>query len=202
MSQGHTLTWQDVLPAAEEIYRVWVGGGDLAWAEGAWGHVVRAGLAEYQTPLERCRACFRFLSMATIYFDFCTVACDECHDDLEIWYGADELEMDPLNVGQLVGPEELPGDDETEALFDAYDTLTHKAREEVLAALLKGYGGPIEFLKALWRSTERPHEDGDEMSAEVIEWELPDDWPVRIYADAYTMQTVGWMDNGFPRYRP
>jgi hypothetical protein len=91
------LTWRPVESAATDMFPLFSEPGELAWAEQAWGYIVAAGLASAGTNLERCRASVRFMALATLYLDWCSLAWDEVHDD-DVDSSADLLEIEPSTL--------------------------------------------------------------------------------------------------------
>ncbi len=51
------LDWVDCESIAKEIFDLWSGGPELAWAEFAWGALARCGLTRYVTEVERSACC-------------------------------------------------------------------------------------------------------------------------------------------------
>jgi hypothetical protein len=190
MQEQRTLGWEDVKPVADEAFSIFVGRPELVWARQAWDHVTAAGLAGYSTELQRCRACFRFLALATVYYDWCATAWQENRDDDEICMAAEGFEMDPLHIGQLLG-----SDAETDSLYQALTTLMYDAREEVLGLVIKGFGGPRAFARALWRSNREPAEISEDEDAGLFR---EDDDP---FCDPWGFPGWLWVEQGCPPCR-
>jgi hypothetical protein len=53
------------------------------WFQQAWGHIVKAGLAEYSTELERCQVAIRFMTLGVVYADFLHLLLE---DNCEPWF--------------------------------------------------------------------------------------------------------------------
>jgi hypothetical protein len=102
--------------------------------------------------------------IASIYRDWCSVACDETQEDVPD-YWVDDLEVWPIYLGQLVSDEQL-SDDPEEALSEALRIVMNGQREQTVRALQKAYGGDVEDLfVALWRSVRgftEPDPDDDD----------------------------------------
>src|SRR5687768_5131745 len=96
------LGWEDVREAAAEAFNVWTFGSELRWAEDAWTHIVAAGLADYTSEISRARVAVRFLSLASLYRDWCCIAHEECLEDDPVDWNS-WLEVDKLEIGQLLG---------------------------------------------------------------------------------------------------
>lgn len=156
MSQKETLGWDDVLPAAKVAFNIWVGEPKLRWAKEAWEHITRVGLADYTTELEYHRACIRFLVLASLYYDWNHLVWQETHPDDEILEATEYFEIDPFRLGQLIGPNESMEVHIYEELIDfALIFLMDHYREEVVKALVAGYGGKLYLMIALWNSDKK-----------------------------------------------
>lgn len=151
MTRRQTLDWSELEPAARETFRIWMSGTDFEWAKEAWGHLTKAGLCNYETQPERHVVLGRFLALASIYKDWCSVVFDETHgDDHDYWIG--ELDVEPIYLGQLLANEEL-SEEPDEALSEGMGILLNRERAAVVGALHGAYGGTDEdFFIALWRS--------------------------------------------------
>jgi len=104
MSTAENLSWDDVLPAAEIAFNIWVEQPELRWAKTAWGYMIEAGLDTYTSQLEYCKVCIRFLALASLYHDWCCMAWYECQEYTKIYDAAREhLGLSPFNLGQLSG---------------------------------------------------------------------------------------------------
>jgi hypothetical protein len=166
-AQGHTnlLTWSELEHVAEEAFRVWTTGGDLAWARYAWDVLTRAGLANFRTEQDRCKVAIRFLALAGFYLEFCETAFEErIEPDYTGW--APELNVSPFRIGQLFSSAEVEEDDEL-AVESALEHLVDEARAEVVGALVRGFGGRSGLFVAMWRTAAA--EEDDEADAESDE---------------------------------
>jgi hypothetical protein len=192
-----TMDWDELAPAAREAFNIWMSGSDFQWAKEAWGLLVKAGLCSYDSERERHVVVARFLALASIYRDWCSVAFDETQEDVPA-YWIEGLGVQPIYVGQIVADEEL-SDDPDEALSDALQVLLNGERAEVVRALRTAYGGTVEdFFVALWRSVrqEMDPEPGDEDYA-------PEDY-AHILNDPTSEKLAGysWITDGCPNVRP
>jgi len=148
------VEWDEVLPAAVEAFSVWTDSSELVWAQEAWSHVAAAGLSEYSSDLGRGRVAVRFLSLTSLYRDWCYIAHEEClEDDPADWVSW--FEVDTLEIGQLLGDaHELGAIQEYDRREEALTVLSNRARPEVARALLTGYGSIAQLFVALWRTTQ------------------------------------------------
>lgn len=156
MASSKSVTWKDLEVAAEEVFRV-LGGADLGWARQMWELLASQGLAAAPDELARHRVATRFLALARVYHDFSYHAWKkEIEPRLAEW--AYYLELQPLRVGQLLGPEVLlkGANTEAEVLEAALEELTRRERPVLFQALVKALGNPSKVFVALWRSREVP----------------------------------------------
>lgn len=125
----NSVPWIDVLPIADEAFRIWTGAPEQRWANEAWTYLTRAGLAKDGAPLVRARTFVRFLVLCSFYRDWCSVAWDEHEDDdFSSWLAA--VEMSSVHVGQLLGPDEFVSSDADESLEEGLRILVERERTE------------------------------------------------------------------------
>ena len=154
-----TVGWDKVLPIAEEAFHIWVDHPELQWAEQAWAQVQKAGLAADGSSIDRLRAYVRFLVLASMYRDWCALVWDEVEDDSpEMWLS--NMEVNPVQVGQLLGQDVEVADDSEEALPEALHILIERERAGVVRAVLQGFGGDVGLFLSLWRSQGTRNEAG------------------------------------------
>lgn len=154
MSSARSITWEQVEVAAEEMFRIF-GGQEMAWARQMWTILAEQGLTAAPDELARHRTAIRFLTLARIYHDFCYHAWkNDLQPRLAEW--AYYLELQPLRVGQLLGPD-VPlknAASESETLEAALEELTRRERPVLFQAMVRGLGTPSKVFVALWRSRE------------------------------------------------
>jgi hypothetical protein len=151
------LSWDEIEAAVEEDFELWIGPLEVQWIKLAWSTLAESGATSFSTQIERTQVVIRFLALVSIYRDFCWVAWQSrCEVDYYEW--AEALESSPFRVGQLVGLG-TNVDDESDyiALSEALEDLAHKAREWVLQALLRGFGGRVKLFISLWDSQVSDH---------------------------------------------
>ena len=175
MPQKEQLLWENVLPAAEVAFSIWVGKPEIRWAKTAWRHIMKVGLANYASELEYCKVCLRFLALADIYYDWCSMVWGEDHPDDNILYASECFEMRSFRLGQLIGPDELLEEDITPEEFVKFATrsLVGTTRREVVQAILQGYGGTMGLLVSLYNSTKSKNDDNtdaESMSDTFYHW--------------------------------
>jgi len=191
MARTEKLRWEDVLLAAEDVFNIWVGRPEMKWAKTAWGHILKAGLADYANELEYCKVCVRFLALADIYYDWCSIAWGEDRSDEPILDASEYFEMRPFRLGQLIGAENLlEGYIFPEKIEkDAVCTLVGAARSEVFEAILRGFGGVEELFVSLFNSKE------SRKKAMISgAWELN-------YVEFSLCDAYSWIENGCPPWR-
>lgn len=181
------MGWSQVEALASRAFNIWSGTGDLDWACGAWAHLAAHGLTTASGGLGRLRVHVRLLVLASIYRDWCAIACDEVQDDDPSgWLAA--IEVSPFFVGQLVGAS-FPVDDLDDAPLDeAVFSLMAAEREAVVKATTMGFGGAEGLFVALWRSS---HPDVDEEDEEILNTSDPE----RVAA-------YQWITEGMPSKGP
>lgn len=148
-----TLEWDEVGHLADRFFNIWSSGGDLEWAETAWGFLAKAGLTDDSNGLEHCKTLVRLLCLAEYYYTACTLYLDEdVETDLTAW--AEELDISAVRLGQLIGPDFIFGSSEDSSTLykEALTDLMAELEDEVEKALLKGYGGKDRLFVALCRS--------------------------------------------------
>lgn len=167
--EDFTLRWAEVNGIAKELFRVWSDGSEREWAEVAWGHIIAVGYANGEHGKEYCRARLRFLALATLYADWCSIATEE-EPEPEVYCYIETLKLNPFYLGLLLGPDyELDGQDRFDfyddeiALANAVLELVDKERPIVAEALLAGFGSPGGLFVSLWRTQYPMIEQRDEL---------------------------------------
>src|SRR5439155_10138834 len=73
-----SLAWSEVEEVAKEAFsRTLFSSSEVMWAQAAWGQLAKAGLCSYESEPERCKCVIRFISLALIHNDFCSIAMGE-----------------------------------------------------------------------------------------------------------------------------
>jgi hypothetical protein len=197
-AMSNVVEWHELQPITEEAFRIWFTCPERRWAEQAWGHLTKAGLADAVGPLDRLRAQIRFLVLASLYRDWCKVVWDEEQEDSpEAWLSGGGCEINHLHVGQLLGPDvELSANDD---LDEALTTLMQREHQRVVAALLEGFGGITGLFIALWRSNSHPE---DENCDDEDGRKDPPDTDADILNDPTDEKLAGyiWIDQGCESY--
>ncbi|MDZ7697625.1 MAG: hypothetical protein U5R49_12140 [Deltaproteobacteria bacterium] len=191
MSKHKTVKWDDVLPAAEVAFSIWVGQPEIRWAKEAWGHIIKAELANYANGLEYCKVCLRFLALADIYYDWCSIVWDEDHDYSTILVASEDFEISPFRLGQLVGPNKMLEDNATEDGFviEAICPLVSAVRVEVVQAILSGFGDATGLFISLLNSDKAKREE-----TITGNWELND-------VEFSWINAYSWIDQGCRPWR-
>jgi hypothetical protein len=191
MAKTKKLGWEDVLPAAEVAFSIWVGQPEIRWAKTAWRHIMKAGLANYANELEYCKACLRFLALADVYYDWCLIAWNEEYFDDEIMEAWEHFEIRPFRLGQLIGPNELIEGyySQRDLVSSAIGALVGTSRREVVQAILSGFGDTPDLFISLYNSDKSKKE---EMITE--NWELN-------HVEVGFSTAYGWIEEGCPPWR-
>lgn len=176
------LNWDDLTPAVEKAFAIWVDRYEQEWAKRVWNKIVERGLADYSTELDRHRVIVRFVTLAVIYHDFCELAWDEdTWDDYAYW--TEDLAISPFHLGQLIGqdPEwQEPDADETLERH-AFRFLTERARDQLYEVLIDYFGDVDKLYDSLLRTTDPDAVEYDDTEGNhYIEINMPYD-EERVY---------------------
>jgi len=183
------LSWSELQPAASEAFSIWTSGSDLRWAEQTWRRLIAAGFCDYESEKGRHVVIGRFLAMASIYRDWCSVAFEETHEDVPT-YWIDDLNVSSIVLGQILPDDEL-SEDEDEARSEALQILLDRERPTVVTGLTKAYGSDADLFVALWRSVTSGNDDyAEEDYAEILN--VPSTEKLAGYS---------WISDGCPNVR-
>ncbi len=167
MANNLRVEWEDISAAAESIFRVWASetGKELDWANSAWIALGRAGLTSSKGAIEHTIVLLRLVTLGVIFREFCELSREEPFDtDITDW--ADSLEINPVRVGQALGPHCLEDSDDQIGLESALLALIDRYRPEVFEVLVKAFGNESCLFLSLWRASEggaidEPEEEAD-----------------------------------------
>jgi tetratricopeptide (TPR) repeat protein len=162
-SKSETLTWSDVAGLAEETFAEFrqpgleIGASD--WAYQAWDTLIQAGLARYSTETEHCQVIIRFFALAGFYLEFCSIAWKE-NVKANYYFWAEALGFIHYYAIHHYAEELVSSDSDCESFEDddyelddsALQKLADSVRQEVLSALLDGFGNILVLFASLWRS--------------------------------------------------
>jgi hypothetical protein len=153
------LTWTDLSPAAHEIFHIWTDrhAEEMRWANSAWTALQRAGLTSYSGEVEKALVLIRLMTLAAMYHEYADRAWQETFTP-EYLHWADELEIDEVHVGELLGPDELRDSIDHSLLEDRLQFLVNLSRHEIYKALIAYFGDDSGIFAALWKIQE-PEED-------------------------------------------
>ncbi len=171
MTDGNELAWADVEDGAAKIFKVWVTGSELKWAEEAWTFLAEKGLASCATEIEVTASYLRLVALAQIYEEFCGAAWEE-NPETPLNYFAEHFEINPLALGVLaaeIDSTELHGAAEDfELLEAALFIVTRNLRIEIFECLEAAYGGAHQLYLRLSRTRSPvPSPDEDDDALEV-----------------------------------
>lgn len=190
MERSLILDWPDVSVAAQEIFRIWTSASsrELNWANTGWIALGRAGLTTYSDEVKKTLVLVRFLTLGTIFREFCELARDEVFDPC-IYLWADALEIEPIQVGQALGPDNLNESNGNLSLEGAIYELMDQNRSEIVSALVKYFGNESSLFLSLWRASDRAE----------IEEPAEDDYIVLNEITLEKMRAFEWIGQGMPR---
>lgn len=154
--EPHQIGWDRLAEVAEELFKV-LGRSELVWAHQAWDHLVKAGFADASTELDRHRVAIRFVALASVYREFCSLAWKRnTRSHYSEW--AVFLDLYPLRLGQLLGEKAtLPEKAKEEKLLDeAVAVLANRERAQLHKTLVSAWGGVSKLFTSMWRTREKP----------------------------------------------
>lgn len=168
---GDLVEWEDIEHGVPKFVHVWDACGGIAWMKEAWRRLEARGLTRYDgTGLGRTRVLIRLLSLAHLYWDFTYTAFDEgTRIGMEFHEALSQLDIAPLFVGQLLGPDAYAEDgygrpDMAAACWE----LSYGERSDLVRALLDVFQGEALLFVSLWRSSECYDEDSPEIDDEEL----------------------------------
>jgi hypothetical protein len=193
MTQVDTLGWDEIKPDAPKAFSIWGSGSDFEWAKEAWTLLMKSGACSYNSERERHIVIGRFLALASIYRDWCSIVFDEMQED-EPLYWVEDLDVRPIFIGQALADEPLFDDD----LSDALSILLQQQRPVVVDALLRAYGSDSGLFVSLWRSVR------SSMSPEPGDEDYEEETDAQILNDPAAEKVAGhmWISEGCPHSRP
>jgi hypothetical protein len=197
------LEWRDLAAAAERIRRGLFHEVNLEWLERGWLGLMKTGLTDCCTTMNRCRAQIHFLAMFTLYAEAREFALgNEGSSRLEVCWEwlAEELGVDLLCLGQILGPDDqvnlvirredgalvVESDERSEEIDEkpswigislALEKLVRTARPQVFDGLLNtlGEGSESRLFANFWAS-DRGVSEWVRERRERLEDEC-EDWP-------------------------
>lgn len=159
------MRWEDVSEAAEEMFCVWSGDGEITWVEECWRHLSEAGLTGNDTVLDATETSVRLVALARIYQEFSGLAWDE-NPETPLSDLAEDLEIDPLALGIIAG---TTGSGSFDAAIDQYElyeltllAATEEKRSEPFRCLCKAYDGEIGLYSRMSKTNQSTGDEDDE----------------------------------------
>lgn len=163
------VEWEDLGSLRQELFRVWVSGGDREWAETAWRRLAGAGLTDYVDENEHRVVLIRFFTLACIYNSFCIEVFEEGYDFQDLSYSVEVSDLLPVEasedsavdggldstVEQRENGDESSDGDESEDDDQPYESLRALVEVEhpkLVAALTKAFGGEWPLFGYMWIS--------------------------------------------------
>lgn len=170
IGSNETVNWDDISDAASKMFRVWLGGGELEWAEECWGHFQKCGLAGNQTCIEETASLVRLVTLARIHEEFSGYAWDE-NPETPVDYFAENLKIDPLALRILAVRAQSEDLDEAgegcELREMALIGATNAQREQIYECLCTAYGDDTMLYSRMSRTyptADMDDSDGEEFT--------------------------------------
>ena len=187
--------WGDVKEAANDIFSVWIDQPELQWAKKSWGLIEKYGLTVYENEFERHIVVFRFLILGGIYNDFCCVTWEECFEpEYDGW--ADIFELEPHIIWQLYANLSDWEPDEDIEERDALVCLVENCRNEVVTALLNGFGNENNLYASLWGSRYPLHSEEIDGDMELIIPGMMEGYDPFLPVTFARMRGYEWVEQG------
>jgi hypothetical protein len=197
------IDWEGVKWTAEDIFNVWVSGGDLAWAKEVWGHLGVAGLTQADNILDRARVFLRLIMLGKIYEEFAFAKWDE-NPDRSFAELSEKADIDRLALGLLAGSA-MPTDEWPEDDYELYEASLEAAaepfRSELFSCLSRAYGGIPSLYERMSATAKGPQEEGGQSGVNQDEDEREDgeisDQGEEFEITDNNIAAYGFVENGF-----
>lgn len=179
------MQWEDIAAAAEGMFRVWNGDGEIAWVEECWRHLSEAGLTGNSTILDTTATCLRLVALARVYEEFCGLAWQE-NPETPISDLAEDLEINLLALGIIAASSATESFDAVHDENELHDLTLSAAsdarRPELFQCLYNAYDGEIGLYSRMSKTNQSA---GDEYDEDEFDGTMPN-------ADAFA-----YVKNGF-----
>ena len=204
MPGGEDLIWEDIEDVAR---RLWPGEPERRWARQAWEMIVDQGLAEWLDEMSWQKAQMRFVTLAALYRDFWRVKAGDCSSS---WCTVDDwgTQVNDFCIGYLAGKAGVEVDyvmDDYSHLQKAARGTLHLFRDEVVDALIDGYGGTESLFAALWCSRDprlagAPKEEVYDAVFNVSAPSVNSIAEITVVSFGYEeeLRVLNWVQNGMP----
>ena len=151
-----SVEWKDIhdILGNHLSYIGWDNKMKYLWVEKAWNCVGNAKLTSYSNDVERHIVYIRLYAVVDLYCKFISNAMEtEYSLDGDEWVS--QYNLNPFRLGQLVGQEFEPQEEEDNLLLiNAMDELSYRYKDEVLSVLIEGSGGLSCLFTSLWLTHE------------------------------------------------
>jgi hypothetical protein len=174
------LEWDEVRGFAQQLFTIWVGDGELRWAEAAWKALSVAGLANYVTEVDRTLCLVRVVALNAVYREFCSCAFHEGESGEWLYAVTADLLgdyplIDAFSLGQLAEQRGIFADNgpyvEPDQRLEALRELAFDESRGVARALEEQWGENELFFSLYVSNRDDSAEDdssNDELYAEVL----------------------------------
>lgn len=149
-SQADRQEWEDIEDFARELFHVWLGDGDLAWAKTAWQVLAQAGMTTYTSEAERTICMVRLIALSALYREFCVRAFDEgSSGEWQETVGTGLLgvypRLDPFTLGQLTERRQIDVDNSS-----LYESEPPAFTFVIMELVREEYRGVVDALTEQW----------------------------------------------------
>jgi hypothetical protein len=148
--QSNHVEWEDIEDIANQLFHVWMTGGDLAWAKIAWRALSQAGMTAHASEAERTICVVRLIALNALYREFCVRAfdegdSDEWQDEITTDLVGDYPLLDVFTLGQLAERRQIDVDNSS-----LYESDPPALPYVILELIREEYCGVVETLQEQW----------------------------------------------------
>lgn len=210
LSEPDRVEWEDIEDIADQLFHIWVSGGDLAWVKSAWQAFSRAGMTARTSEADRTICVVRLIALSALYREFCVRAFDE--GDSDDWQEAitsdlvgDYPLLDAFTLGQVAERRQI--DVDNSSLYESdppvlSSVILELVRDEYQAVVdtLQEQWGDNAFFTSLYVSG-KPDDDADEGQEDESSSPVTDDQIDRVMnvdVDGSKSHAYAWFSQGLP----
>lgn len=160
------LHWDQIAPSVASLFSVWSHDNNIVWVKTAWQALNEQGLTRFKNQQEKQDAILNLLTLARIYHQFCDRAfgiTDDSENLIPMWLDdleESEMYISLVRLGCLLhkevntnNDEFLSFDCEANKLPSLLISATNNCIQDVVKALLIGFGSKESLFLGLWNSS-------------------------------------------------